>query len=326
MELPGYLNSGNSFKSNTFTMKKLFITICLALFASCLYAQQLPLTESYFVDKYSLSSAYAGNSENKSLFVNYRRDWSGVSTGPKTFRLSYHDELGLNAGLGGKVILDQIGIFKNLFAMGTYSYRLKVATDQLLIFGLSAGIHQNWIDFSDYYNDPDFNIDPSMTNIDVKSNMMFASDFSMLYTYKNRLQAGFLFSNISYSDTKYAEVRTTYNPFIHYQLHASYAIPVDGAWRITPLVIYRGGKHLTDQVEIASQVMYNDRLWGSLAHRGKNVFCLGFGLNISKGILLNYTYNFFTGVSVSQFQNHELTIGLRLGEFFPKKEDSSEKK
>jgi len=326
MELPGYLSSGNSFKRKTFTMKNLFITICLGLFASSLYAQQLPLTESYFVDKYSLSSAYAGNSENKSLFVNYRRDWSGVSTGPKTFRLSYHDELGLNAGLGGKVILDQIGIFKNFFAMGTYSYRLKVATDQLLIFGLSAGIHQNWIDFSDYYTDPDFNIDPSMTNKDVKSKMMFASDFSMLYSYENRLQAGFLFSNISYSDTKYAEVRTTYNPFIHYQLHASYAIPVDGAWRITPLVIYRGGKHLTDQVEIASQVMYNDRLWGSLAHRGKNVFCLGFGLNISKGILLNYTYNFFTGVSVSQFQNHELTIGLKLGEFFPKKEDSSEKK
>jgi len=307
-------------------MKNLFITICLVLFASSMYAQQLPLTESYFVDKYSLSSAYAGNSENKSLFVNYRRDWSGVSTGPRTIRLSYHDELGLNAGLGGKVILDQIGIFKNLFAMGTYSYRLKVAPDQLLIFGLSAGIHQNWIDFSDYYNDPDFNIDPSMINKDVKSKMMFVSDFSMLYSYRNRLQAGFLFSNISYSDTKYAEVRTTYNPFIHYQLHASYVIPVDGVWRITPLAIYRGGKHLNDQFEIASQFMYNDKLWGSLAHRGKNIFCLGFGLNISKGIIMNYTYNFFTGVSVRQFQNHELSIGLRLGEFFPKRVDSMESK
>ena len=177
-------------------MKKIFITICVVLFASSLYAQQLPLTESYFVDKYSLSSAYAGNSENKSLFINYRRDWSGVSTGPRTFRLSYHDELGLNAGLGAKIILDQIGIFKNFFAMSSYSYRLKTAEDQFLIFGLSAGIHQNWIDFSEYYNDPDFNIDPTMINKDVKSNMMFASDFSMLYSYKNQLNAGFLFSNI----------------------------------------------------------------------------------------------------------------------------------
>jgi type IX secretion system PorP/SprF family membrane protein len=297
----------------------------VALFASTLYAQQLPLTESYFVDRYSLSSAYAGNSENKSLFVNYRRDWSGVSAGPRTFRLSYHDELGLNAGLGGKIILDQIGIFKNFFAMGSYSYRLKTAEGQFLVFGLSAGIHQNWIDFSEYYNDPDFDSDPSMINRDVKSNMMFASDFSLFYSYKNQLQFGLLFSNISHSDTKYAEVKTTYNPLVHYQLHASYAIPVDGAWRITPLAIYRGGKNLDGQFEMAAQVKYNDRLWASLAHRGKNVFSAGFGLNISKGVLLNYNYNFFTGVSVSKFQNHELTIGLNFGELFPKKDDSLNK-
>jgi len=314
-----YLTTPFSIKINL--IKNLFITICLVLVASCLYAQQLPLTESYFVDKYSLSSAYAGNSENKSLFVNYRRDWSGVSTGPRTLRLSYHDELGLNAGLGGKIILDKFGVFQSFYGMATYSYRIRLVENQFLFFGFSAGMHQNSINFSDFYNDPNFTSDPSMINKDVKSTVRLISDFSVIYS-TGKFQSGLLFSNVSYSDFKYTDVQVRYSPFVHYQLHANYTIPFSGAWEFNPIAIYRGGKNIQGQLEVASQFKYSNRVWGNIAHRGKNVFCLGFGMNASKGLLLNYTYNFFTGVTVAGFQNHELTIGLKLADFFPKNDDS----
>lgn len=46
-------------------------------------------------------------------------------------------------------------------------------------------------------------------------------------------------------------------------------------------------------------------------------------MNASKGLLFNYNYNFFTGVTVAGFQNHELTIGLKLADFFQKKNETA---
>lgn len=302
-------------------MKNLLLIIFAMLSTITLYGQQLPLTDNYFVDKYSLSSAYAGNSENKNLLLSYRRDWSGVDNAPRTIRLSYHDGFKSNAGMGAKIILDKFGIFQSFYGMATYSYRIKIVENNFLLFGLSAGMHQNSINFSDYYNDPNFTSDPSMINKDVKSTVSLVSDFSVIYS-SGRFQSGLLFSNVNYSDFKYTDVKVKYSPFVHYQLHAIYTIPLDGALEITPIAIYRGGKNIQSQLEVASQFKYKNQVWGNIAHRGKNVFCLGFGMNASKGILLNYTYNFFTGVTVAGFQNHELTLGLKLADFFPKKDDS----
>jgi len=302
-------------------MKNLLLIISSVLLTISLYGQQLPLTNNYFVDKYSLSSAYAGNSENKNLLLSYRRDWSGVEDAPRTVRLSYHDGFKSKAGLGARIILDKFGIFQSFYGMATYSYRIKLVEKQFLLFGLSAGMHQNSINFSDYYNDPNFTADPSMINKDVKSTVKLVSDFSVIYS-SGRFQSGLLFSNVSSSDFKYTDVKVKYSPFVHYQLHANYRFSLDKLWEINPIVIYRGGKNIQDQLEVATQLKYSNRVWGNIAHRGKNVFCLGFGMNAGKGLLLNYNYNFFTGVSVSGFQNHELTIGLKLSDFFQKKDET----
>ena len=306
-------------------MKKILLIISGLLLVSALYAQQLPISESYFVDNYSLSSAYAGNSQNKNLFASYRRDWYGIDQTPQTIRLSYHDGFKSRAGLGGKLILDKFGIFQSLYGLATYSYRLQVVADHSIYFGLSAGIHQNMLNFADYYNDPNFTADISLISKDVKSEVKLISDFSMIYAFK-RFHAGVLFSNISYSEYTYRYVKTTYNPFFHYQVHAMYNIPFQDSWQLVPIVIYRGEKGVQDQLEVASQIKYNGKVWGSIGHRGKSIYSLGFGLNAGKGLMFNYNFNFFSGFGLNRFQHHELTVGLRLSEFFPKKGETGSDK
>lgn len=306
-------------------MKNLLLPIIALLFTIDSYGQQLPLSENYFVDRYSLSSAYAGNSENKNLVLSYRRDWSGIDNAPRTLRIGYHDGFKTNAGLGARIILDKFGIFQSFYGMATYSYRLKLAENQHLFFALSAGIHQNTINFSRFYNDPGFTSDPAMINKDVKSAIRLVSDFSVVYTYGS-FHAGLLLSDVSYSDAKYSNVQVKYSPFIHYQLHTSYTIPVNDTWEITPMAIVRGGKNVPLLIEVASQFKYKNRIWSNIGHRGKDLICVGFGADAGKGILLNYSYNLFTGVTVSGFQNHELTIGLRLSDFLRKKEVPAEEK
>ena len=298
-------------------MKNILIIISALLLSSSLLGQQLPLTESYFVDKYALSSAFAGNSENSSLFASYRRDWSGVNTGPKTFRLSYHDGFKSKAGLGGKIIFDKTGIFQQFFGMATYTYRVEFAQSHFLFLGLSAGFYRNTLNFSDYYNDPNFTTDPTMINKDVKSKLKFVSDYSMVYSF-NDLQAGVMFTNVNFGNSKYSGVDVKYKPLSNFLIHATYTIGLNDTWYFTPLVILRGGADIKSFLELAAQASYKKKVWASLIHRGEGVLGFGVGVNMYKGILFNYNYNMSSNIAVNSFQNHEITLGINLGDFMKK--------
>ena len=83
-------------------MKKSITALILILFHGVIIAQQMPVSENYFMDKYALSSSYAGHFNPGSLFTSFRSDWTGIVGGPKTLRLSYSDMLMTNAGMGRK--------------------------------------------------------------------------------------------------------------------------------------------------------------------------------------------------------------------------------
>ncbi|MGB8491875.1 MAG: PorP/SprF family type IX secretion system membrane protein, partial [Bacteroidales bacterium] len=141
-------------------MKKLITALAGMLTFSVIAAQQIPISEGYFIDRYSFSPSYAGNYNPQFLFLDYRSDWTGINGGPKTFRMSYNDRFMTNSGYGAKLILDKAGIFNQLYFMGSYSYNLKVSEDHHILFGLSAGVYRNTINMREYYNDPTYNIDP----------------------------------------------------------------------------------------------------------------------------------------------------------------------
>jgi type IX secretion system PorP/SprF family membrane protein len=302
-------------------MKRSIIVIAGFLIGISIYAQQTPLSENYFTDKYSLAPSYAGNFNPKYLVMGYRSDWTGIDGGPKTFRLSYNDVLPFmsNAGYGGKIIFDKAGIFNQLYIMGSYSYKLNVADDHFIMFGLSMGIYHNTINLLDYYNDPTYNIDPSLINQDIKSKIKFMSDFSVLYNWKG-LETGFLFSNISFGDASYKEVDLKYNPLSNFQFHALYNYDFAEKWSLTPLLIIRGGKYIKSQLELATKVEYLNRIWSSLVFRDPGIFGIGIGGSITKGLTISYNFNFASNVEMSAFNNHEFAIGVNLATLINKGE------
>jgi type IX secretion system PorP/SprF family membrane protein len=302
-------------------MKKLITAVISILFHGVTIAQQMPVSENYFMDKYSLSSSYAGHFNPGSLFTSFRTDWTGIVGGPKTLRLSYSDMLMTNAGLGGKIIYDKAGIFDQLYVMGTYSYSLTIVDEHKVLLALSAGIYHNKINFTDYYNNPYYNIDPVMIQQDVSSKVKFMSDFSALYLFKG-IEAGVMFANINFGDAKYDEVDVTYKPFANYQLHVAYSYTVNDRWDINPLIYLRGGKFITGQVGIASMVKYQNNIWGSLSFRDPGIWGFGFGANIAKGIRFSYNFNFASSVALNIYNNHEISIGVNINDLFKKTEKS----
>jgi type IX secretion system PorP/SprF family membrane protein len=294
-------------------MKKLIIVIIGIISGTILCAQQMPLSENYFLDKYSLSPSYAGNFNPKYLFMGYRSDWSGIDGSPKTLRLSYNDAFMQNAGYGGKFIYDKAGIFKQIIILGTYSYKVKITESHLLMFGLSLGFYSNTLNLFDYYNDPKYTIDPALLSSNVTSKLKFMSDVSILYSFKG-IEAGFLFSNINFGDSKYSEVDVHYKPLANYQIHASYLYSISEKWDVTPLMILRGGKYIKSQFEFASSVVYQKKLWGSLMFRDSGIWGVGIGANIGKGLKIGYNFNIASSVAARFYNNHEICIGINIFE------------
>ncbi len=300
-------------------MKKSITALILILFHGVIIAQQMPVSENYFMDKYALSSSYAGHFSPGSFFTSFRSDWSGIVGGPKTLRLSYSDMLMTNAAWGGKIIYDKAGIFDQLYIMGTYSYSLRIVDEHKILLALSAGIYHNKINFTDYYNNPNYNIDPVMIQQDVSSKLKFISDFSALYLFKG-IEAGIMFANINFGDAKYNEVDVTYKPFVNYQLHAAYSLRINDRWNINPIVYIRGGKFITSQIGIASMFKYQDNIWGSLSFRDPGIWGFGFGAKIAKGIRFSYNFNFASSVALNIYNNHEISIGVNIKDLVKKTE------
>jgi len=303
-------------------MKKLISIVIGIVSGAALYAQQMPLSENYFLDKYSLAPSYAGNFSTKYLFLGYRSDWSGIDGGPKTLRLSYNDSYKQNMGYGAKFIYDKAGIFKQTILLGTYSYKARLTEEQSILFGLSAGFYSSTLNISEYYNDPKYNLDPALLSANLTSKLKFMSDFSAVYTYR-KLEAGLTFSNINFSDARYQDANVHYKPLSNFQVHAGYAFGISNNWDVSPMMILRGGKYIKSQFEFSTQASYQKRIWGSLMFRDPGIWGIGMGANISRGMKLGYNFNLATSASTRYFNNHEICLGINIFELTKSKSEDN---
>lgn len=299
------------------------VLILSFIFVSVIAAgQQTPISENYFLDKYSLSSSYAGQNNPGTIVMGFRSDWTGISGGPKTFSVAFSDNLTSNAGFGGRLVYDRAGIFDQLYLMATYSYSLVISGEQRILFGLSAGLYRNGINFTEHYNDPAYNIDPVMTQQDIRSRVKIMSDYSVVYLFKG-FDAGVMFSNITFGDTKFSELEVTYKPFAIYQAHAGYSVKFNDKWRLEPFIILRGGKFIKRQAGIASRIVYRDIFWVSFGYRDLGIWGTGIGAVVNKGFMFSYNFNMASSAGMNIFNCHELTIAINIREILRKGADLS---
>lgn len=315
------MSDKESYKLNSIQMKK-YILIFTALIPILAFGQQFPFMEGYNINPFSLSPAYAGIHNSKTLFMDYRSDWTGIEGGPTTYQLSYSDKIRDRIGLGGRFIYDKTDIFKQTLIIGTYTYEIKLKEKHFITFGLSAGLYRNSIDLSKYYNDPTYVQDMALLYGLQQSKIKFATDISALYRYKNA-EAGILFSNVMFGTVRYTNTDMTYKPLKNYLLHASYSFRLDDKWSLKPTAIFRGGQDIPVQFEISPTTYWNDRFWMTITYRTHGILGFGLGGEICRGVLLNYTYNINSSIKeyspVTAFGSHQLTLGLNFKTLFKDK-------
>ena len=77
----------------------------------------------------------------------------------------------------------------------------------------------------------------------------------------------------------------------------------------------RGGKSIRSQFEVATQVVYAERFRGSLVYRDPGILGAGLGLQIDKGLMFGYNFNFATNVELGAFNSHEVVLGVNIFEY-----------
>ena len=291
--------------------KNLTIIMALLVGSSTVFAQQFPFLEGYNINPFSLSPAYAGYENANYLFSDYRTDWSGVEGRPTTLQLSYSIKATERMGIGGRFIYDKSDIFKHTLILGSYSYQVEVIDSHFLTFAISAGVYRNSIDVGKYFNDPNYVNDRVLTNDLEKSKLKFASDLSALYIH-GPIETGLVFSNIMFGSAKYDNTLLVYKPLKNYLIHASYSLDVNELFSVKPVVIFMGGQNSPVSLEFAPQVKYKEKCWGTLSFRTGGVWGLGLGAEIIDGVKLNYSYNMCSGLAMSIYGGHEISLGIRL--------------
>lgn len=273
--------------------------------------------EGYNINPFTLSPSYAGIRNGKTLFIDYRSDLSGFTGSPVTCELSYSDLFKDRVGYGVRFIFDRTDIFKHSLILGTYSYKIKIADDRSVNFALSMGIYRNSIDMAKYYNDPSYIQDNILIYGQQMSKYAFATDISGLYRTK-RLETGILFSNVMFGTLKYKYIDLTYKPFKNWLLHGSWLVNPADRLTMRPTIIVRGGQNIPVQLELSSDVTWDNKFWGMMLYRSAGVMGMGLGGEVFDGVILNYSYNVITNVSLYTFGTHQLSLGIRIPKLFLK--------
>jgi type IX secretion system PorP/SprF family membrane protein len=128
----------------------LLVLLALGVGSTGARAQQDKMYSQYMFNMMALNPAYAGSREVLSATGLYRNQWVGIEGAPRTITFTLDAPVSKDqVGLGFQAYNDQIGIFNETGAFGTYAFRIRMGDKSTLALGLQAGavsIQANYAD------------------------------------------------------------------------------------------------------------------------------------------------------------------------------------
>lgn len=282
-------------------MKKIITLITLVSLYSQVGAQNLNTHYLYQMNWFNVNPAYTGATEEVKAIINPGTQWQGIDGKPSNSMFGVHSSMGKNMGLGGKFITDKRGLFTNLSAEMVYSYKIKLAEQHQLNFGLSMGVFQTYLNvdniIADKYTDA---TDPAATAIYYNKTHLI-SGFGVLYTFKN-LEVGassphMVISGRPLSDHIFGMAR--YN--VEFQNFKTV---------ITPSLVYQNIANSPNQLDFGLKGEWNKLAWGQVTYKSNKTIVAGIGFNINK-VNVAYSYGINqSALSVISNGSHEILISF----------------
>lgn len=270
-------------------MKKLF-TALMMLMATSLFAQQDPLYSQYMFNKLAMNPGYAGSRELLSADLLYRNQWVNIEGAPKTITAALHSPLtNPHLALGFNVYNDRIGPMNYTGAMGTFAYRI-IFPDSKLSFGLSAGIKNNgivWSDFKSYDEQ-----DPFLTG-QVSKVLVPDASFGVYY-YSDKFYAGIsshqLLQNQSLVVQDSSGTQLT-KLMAHLYGMTGVAIPLTDNIVFRPSLLAKFVKNAPPQLDLNASFLFANIFWLGASYRTEKAISLITEININQNLRVGYSYD-----------------------------------
>ena len=266
-------------------MKKIIFILSFALFFGDISAQQDAQFSQNMFNKLANNPGFTGSNQAISVIGLFRDQWSGFEGAPQTTNLSVHAPISaLRGGLGLSVFSDQEGEYDNTNINLSYAYQTELGGGQLGI-GLSFGMYQSGLDGSQL--NPSQSGDNTIPTTEVTGSALDLGAglyFNTQDVYFGLSSLHLTEPNIDQSDGNIKQLKQ------HYFLIAGSYHSITPTLSLNPS-IYLKSDGSSSQLDINTNLLYNDKIWGGLSYRLDDGIVVLAGLELMKDLRLGLAYD-----------------------------------
>ena len=289
--------------------------ILLITFISCqtylAVAQSLPTFRQFNLNPFLFNPAFNAIDNYTEVSLVHRQQWLKIDDAPVASGIAAQFALYSRISIGLSVVTQESVALRNTLAKTIFAYKIPIAKDQILSFGLTFGVGYNDLDLEgvDYSNDPAI--------LNASDNKAYAdASFGLMYSFKG-LKFGFalprLFGQPYISPQKLAN--NDFSQLLNHLYSLSYKFEISpDLFSIEPYFFYRLTRDNQNSWEAATFIYFKERIWtGASYHDTQGVaFFLGMAINKFR---FGYSYELPpTDGGFTSTSSHELQLNLRIGE------------
>lgn len=266
-------------------MKRILVLVLVVLLVFDVTAQQDPQFSQNMFNKLANNPGFAGSRGNIATSVLHRSQWMGFEGAPSTQNFSIDAEIPfLNGGVGLNIVKDEIAQSSNLGLQASYAYRTELGVGQIGM-GMSVGMFQSGVDGSEFsFAQPGDNAIPTSSVSGSKLDIGAGVYYNTQDVYIGLSSAHMTEPIVEWSDgAQYHLVR-------HYFLISGYYHEINPVLSLNPS-IYLKSDGATSQLDINTNLIYNNKMWGGVSYRLDEGLILLAGMNVNEDLKFGISYD-----------------------------------
>ena len=269
-------------------MKKILILLVCILTAFVSSGQQDAQFSQNMFNKLANNPGFAGSRGLIATSVLHRSQWMGFGekgTPISTQNFSVDAELPfLFGGVGLNITNDKIDQFSNLGIQGSYAYRTELGLGQIGM-GMSVGVFQSGLDGA--------GLNPAETgDRAIPMGLVNGSKLDLgagIYYNTQDIYVGISSSHLTAPTVDWSDGKQ-YPLERHYFLISGYYHQLNPVLSLNPS-IYLKSDGATSQLDINTNLIYNNQMWGGVSYRLNEGVIVLAGMNINEDLRFGVAYD-----------------------------------
>jgi len=281
-------------------MKKISLIVLAMLFIVVAKTQTISEYAMYDQNLMFVNPAFSGINEGLTAHLGHKNQWIGFKEAPQDFYFSSQFQLNKNMGVGVLLNQQRMGLLNISNVDLNYAYRLNIATNHKLMFGISLNFFNNKIKSLDL--DAYEFADVTVTSNNFEESLI-ANGFGLVYNWKDlnvSISLPFLFSS------QEAKVFQYLNSYLSYDFYVG-----NNKWKLTPSAYLKYQQTSPLQADINFKALWNKYLWLQTSYKTNNDLVFAGGILV-KNIGIGYAYELnLAPMSYVSNGSHEIVIFFR---------------